>query len=101
MADLFNIAYKYSVKVYGSEGFENPNCFNHKVSVKKSDGLSVSLLKVISNDEEKRMIKQDITAEFNIENPQTDEEKRKKGFYDELVKYVNNDDVMKQILFNE
>lgn len=101
-ADLFNIAYKYSVKVYGGEGLEDPDRFNHKVVVEPSDGkLSVSLLKEIPNDDEKGMIDQDVTAEFNIENPQTDEEKRKKGFYDELVKYVNNDDVMKQILLNE
>ena len=96
VTDLFNIAYKYSEDRYASK------C-SFMILVKPIGGeLSVRLLnKEISHDTSKGLVvDRDVTAEFNIENPKNDEEKRKKGFYDALVKYVNNDDVMKQILLN-
>lgn len=94
--DFFNIAYKYGEDGYASK-------WSFMISVKPIGGeLSVRLLnKEISHDTSKDLVvDRDVTAEFNIENPKNDEEKRKKGFYDALVKYVNNDDVMKQILLN-
>ena len=39
----------------------------------------------------------DITQEYNKDNPKTDLDKRKKEFYDELVKFINNDDFIKKL----
>ena len=51
-------------------------------------------------DDEGNKIKEseDITGNFNIQEPKTDEEKQRKAFYDELVEYVNKDSVMQEIL---
>lgn len=39
----------------------------------------------------------DITQEYNKDNPETDLDKRKKGFYNDLVKFINNDDFTRKL----
>ena len=93
ITDIFNIAYKYGEDRYASK-------YSFEISVKPVGGeLSVRLFNR-ELSKESRIVCRDVTHEFNIENSKNDEEKRKKGFYDELVKYVNNDDVMRQILLD-
>ena len=39
----------------------------------------------------------DLTQEYNKDNPTTDLDKQKKGFYDDLVKFINNDDFIRKL----
>lgn len=103
--DFYNIAVKNGINVC-SEKQENFIDFYDKVVVRPNNGkLSVCFEKTIVHEDKpfgnpgKYEVK-DITAEFNIANPKTQEEKNRKNFYDALVKYFNNDDVAKQILIN-
>lgn len=103
--DFYNIAAKNGINIC-SEKQENFIDFYDKVVVRPNNGkLSVCFEKTIVHEDKpfgnpgKYEVK-DITAEFNIANPKTQEEKNRKNFYDALVKYFNNDDVAKQILIN-
>ena len=94
--DFLKIASKYciNISVHECQGWIEYRELYANVC-NKNNKLYVEFLHKVNN---KTL---NVTHQFNIENPVTDEEKRKKAFYDELTEYFNNDNVMKQVLLSD
>ncbi|MBO6126574.1 MAG: hypothetical protein J6P21_01025 [Clostridia bacterium] len=102
--ELWDIANKHKIAFDNGEdvdGYDN-NGWKYNIAVEPSDTekgkISVRIVYWDSNNSKEG---DDLTDQFNIENPDNDEKKNKKDFYDEVVAWANKDEVLKAILLGD
>ena len=101
--DFIDIAKKNNIDI-GISGSESKIKFDGYVKISTKNGnFDIKLITFAKRDENGDLIEKskDVTGDFNIQEPKTDEEKQKKAFYDDIVEYINKDEVIKGIFISD